>query len=164
MGDVLRTVGVLGLLILVLWAAGQFFTSTPDAPMKVDDYAQIAAEAGKAAPYDLLAPETLPEGWISNGARYDPPTSAWHLGVVTADDDYVGLEQADEDVTKMVERFAPGAEPDGEVTIGGMGWTRLVTSDGETTLVHRGDGVTRLVTGDAPFDVIEAYVGSLSAS
>jgi len=164
MGDILRTVAVLGLLIVVLWGVGRFFTVTPDDPVRADDYAQTADSAREAASYALLAPPSLPEGWISNGARFDPSTDAWHLGVVTSDDDYIGLEQIDEDVDKVVERFTPQAEPDGETTIDGTTWTRLKAPNGETTLVHRGADVTTLVTGDAPLDVMKSYVASLSAS
>ena len=51
--------------------------------------------------------------------RYaDPPVEHWHLGVLTAKDKYVGLEQADTPIRAMVKQYVDKhAHPSPPVTV-----------------------------------------------
>ncbi len=161
-GDILRSVGVLGLLILAIWGFGQLFTNTPDETVKPIDYAATVRSARPAADFDLLAPPTLPAGWAATSARFTP--TSWHLGVITDDQDYIGLEQAKLDAKQLIDDFAKGSQSAGTVTIDGDTWDLRKGPDGDVTYVRTEAGLTTLVVGEAPRPDVEAYVASLSAS
>lgn len=162
MGDVLRSVAVLGALILALWGFGRLFTNTPDEPVRAIDYAATVKSARPAAQFELLAPSTLPEGWVATSARFTPET--WHLGVVTDDEQYVGLEQRKVEAKELVAMYAKGSKAAGTATIAGKSWDLRTGPGGGVTFVRTEAGLTTLVTGDAPRAEVEAYVSSLSAS
>ncbi len=162
MGDILRSVGVLGAILLVLFAVGRFFTVTPDEPVRAVDYQAAAESSRKAATFDLLAPTELPEGWRATSVRFE--AGAWHLGVITDDDEYVGLEQVKAGVARAVERFAEGSTRDGEAVVAGETWSLFTGPRDDRTYVRRDGDVTVLVTGSAPRAEIERYISSLSSS
>ena len=59
----------------------------------------------------------------------------------------------------------PGRErPDGESTVSGQVWQRLVSSDERTySLVLREAKVTTIVSGDVDYSALEAYASTLSS-
>jgi hypothetical protein len=162
MGDILRSVGVLVLLILAIWGFSKLFTTKPDSPTPTVDYASTVKSARPAADFPLLAPPSLPAGWKATSVRFNP--NAWHLGVLTNDGDYIGLEQAKISVDRAVDEFAEGSKTAGRVRIGSQTWERRVGPKDAITFVRVEGGLTTLVTGDAPRKTVEAYVSSLSAS
>jgi len=162
MGDVLRSVAVLGALILALWGLGQLLTDTPDKTVKAIDYATTVRSARPAAQFDLLAPPTLPAGWVATSARFTP--TSWHLGVITDDEDYVGLEQVTGNAQQAVDDFAKESKAAGTVMIDGKTWALRKGPGGDVTFVLSEAMLTTLVTGEAPRADVEAYVASLSAS
>jgi hypothetical protein len=162
MGDVVRSVAVLSALVLALWGFGQLFTKTPDSPVKPIDYAATVKSARPAAEFELLAPSTLPKGWVATSAQFTPTT--WHLGVVTDDEEYVGLEQRKGDSKRLVATYAKDSKAAGTATIDGETWELREGPDGDVTFVRSESGLTTLVTGEAPRAEVEAYVSSLSAS
>ena len=162
LGDIVRTVAVMGGLVLLLWGFGQLFTVTPDEPTRTVDYAAAARGAQDVVPYDLLAPRSLPAGWRATSARFERPTG-WHLGVVTDDDEYVGLEQDRVPADELVERFAEGSSEVGPVTVAGRGWTERRGARGAVVLVRSEGGTTTLVTGDTDRATVLDYVASLSS-
>lgn len=160
----LRSVAVLGVIVAAVAVFTAFLRDEPPDPTADVDYRSIAAQAREGAGFDLLAPADLPEGWRSNDARLEagePP--AWHLGILTADDDYIGLEQQRASVRDMVARHAEGSRPDGTTEIAGWRWQVRTEAGADTTYVRHADGVTTLLTGDAPPEQIESYIGSLRA-
>jgi hypothetical protein len=162
MGDILRSLFVIGAIILALWGIGRLFTTTPDNPAPAIDYAQVVSQARPAADFKLLAPDRLPSGWKATSARFEP--SSWHLGVLTKDKDYIGLEQVKVSVDRAVDRFAEDSKAAGEAEVSGATWTvRTGPKGDDITYVRREDGLTTLVTGNAPRAVVEDYVASLSA-
>ncbi|MGI9084188.1 MAG: DUF4245 domain-containing protein [Aeromicrobium sp.] len=163
MGDIARSLGVLGVIILILFGVGQLLTITPDKPTtSTVDYRTAAESSRTVADFDLLAPSTLPKGWRATSVRYEP--DSWHLGVLTDEDAYIGLEQGRITETRAVERFAEGSRAAGTVVIDGATWTRRAGPDVDTTYVRRDGDLTNLVTGSAPPAEIERYISSLSAS
>ena len=95
--------------------------------------------------------------------RYEAGDEAhWHLGVLTAEDEYVGLEQIVDDADDAVATFAPGTSPVGSVSIEGMRWEVRTDPDrGETTLVRQDGEVSTVVTGTVSQTVMVDYIGSL---
>lgn len=162
MGDVVRSVAVLGALVVALWGFGQLFTNTPDKPIKSIDYADTVRSARPAAKFELLAPATLPKGWVATSAKFTP--TSWHLGVVTDDEEYVGLEQSKVAAKQLIDVYAKGSKAAGTATIDGETWVLRKGPDGDVTFIRSESGLTTLVTGEAPRAEVEAYVSSLSAS
>ena len=165
MGDVVRSVAVLTVIVLGLWAFGQFKTSTPADPVGEVDWQGTAASARQAATYPLLAPTELPDGWRSNGVRFTPGVGQeWHLGVLTDDDRYIGLEQAKVTLADLIKTHVEGARPDGTVEIAGTTWQRYVGPNDKLTLTQESPEVSTLVTTTtAPFDDVKRFVESLAA-
>jgi len=161
LGDMVRGVVLLGVaVVLVGWFLGLFRNDTVVEPDAVD-YAAVAEQAQPGAPFALAVPSSLPEGWRATSARFDPGDDSWHVGILTEDDRYAGIEQSPEDASRVVEEFADGSVAAGSVEIVGRPWRRLVdVGDGEVTLVRRGAHTT-LVTGSAPEPSLVLLAGGL---
>lgn len=167
MGDIVRSVALLGAILLALFLLGRFLTVTPDEPTRPIDYRSAVESSRTVADFDLLAPTSLPPGWRATSVRFEQ--DSWHLGVVTADDEYVGLEQVKADPDRAVERFAKGSHSTGAAVVGGETWSLHSGPGDDLTYVRRdtgqaGGGMTILVTGTAPRQVMEDYISSLSPS
>lgn len=163
LGDMLRSIVVLGAIVLALFVIGLLFTSEPDEPVKPVDYATAATNVRKTVDYPVLAPDKLPKGWRATSARYTPGNShAWHLGVLTSDDEYLGLEQATVSKTRLVEKFADRSKPAGSTTIAGDTW-HVRRYGGDRVVLRETDDVTTLVIGSVGQQKLENYVSSLSS-
>ncbi len=161
MGDVLRSVLVLGAIVLGLWLLGQILTVTPDKPTSDKDWQTAASGVEARAGYVPLVPASLPEGW--SATRAELVGQRWQLGLVTDDQEYVGLTQQPGDadgLQSLVQERAPGSSAAGDVRIDGERWL-VFTGDGETTFARLVDGTDVVVTGSADRAVIEDYVASL---
>lgn len=126
-------------------------------------YAKTLKFARQQAHLHLLAPATLPLGWRATSVRYvDPPREHWHLGVLTANDQYVGLEQGHEPVRAMVATYVDKhARRLSPVTIQGVTWSAWSDAGGDHALVRRDGNTTTLVVGTAAPAVLTRYVRSL---
>ncbi len=165
MGDVVRSVVVLAVIVLGIWAFGQLQSSTPDDPVREVEYVSTAQSARTVATYPVLAPASLPEGWRANGVRFDPADSQpWHLGVLTGDDRYIGLEQEKAPVEDLIEAYAEGAEESDTVDVAGTTWVRYDGPDDRITLVQETPEVTTIVTtSTAPLKDLERFISRLSS-
>ncbi len=154
---------VIGAILLVTWRP------QPD-PVRVIDPQPTLAIARAQASYPVLAPTGLSDQWRPTSARWQPtaaslPDVAWHLGVVTPDDQYVQLAQsATTNAGFITEQTQRGRPVDG----GTPGWQRYEAtgSNGEVTrsMVTVVDGVTIIVSGTADWAEIETFALSLSSS
>jgi len=167
MGDVVRSVAVLSLIVLGIWAFGLLQTETPEDPIGESvPYADTAASARDVATYPLLAPANLPTDWRVNGVRFTPTGSqAWHLGVLTDENRYIGLEQETASARDLVDTYAEGAEEAGTLDIDGVVWQRFDGPDRSITLVQETAEVTTLVTtSTAPLEDVETFVRRLATA
>jgi hypothetical protein len=162
MGDIVRSMAVIGLIILALYGFGKLFTQEPESPVKAIDYATIVDQARPAADFELLAPSSLPKGWKATTARFEP--TSWHLGVLTDDEDYIGLEQIKGSVDRAIDQFADGSKADGTADIDGETWRVRKGPQDRTAYVRQQDDITTVVVGTASRSVIEDYISSLSTS
>lgn len=165
-GDILRSVAAIGVILLALFGFGKLFTQTPEDPVSAIDYQQTLQQVRTTTDIDVLAPPALPEGWRATSARFEPGSpgedGSWHLGVITDDDEYLGVEQSQLSVRNAVERWAAGSEEAGSAQVAGQVWSvRAGPRDRTTYVVREGDRTT-LVTGTVPPDELESYISSLS--
>ena len=167
MGDIFRSIAVLGAIIIALFVVGRLVTITPDQPTRAVDYQEAVESSRTVADFDLYAPRSLPQGWRATSVRFEE--NSWHLGVVTDENDYVGLEQVADSVKRAVERFGKGSRAFGQTVIGGETWSLRTGPRDDLTYVRRDAGqgeaaITIVVTGTASRPVMERYISSLSAS
>jgi hypothetical protein len=136
----------------------------PADPVQRVEYEQPARFARESADFEVLTPRRLPDGWFATSVRFDDERpQAWHLGFLTAERRYVGLDQVQQSVADAVEDLVgEEAEAGGSVTIDGVRWLRY--EDGRDLGLARRDeeqGITTLVVGTAPEDELVRFVQSL---
>lgn len=161
MGDVVRSVLVLGAIVLALWFVGRLVTVTPDQPTSDADWRTAASGVEPRAGFTPLVPPQLPDGW--RATRAELVEDRWQLNVVTRDGDFVGLSQRPGDaktLKQLVEDRAEASDADGAARIGGKAW-EVFTSGEDTTLARVVGREAVVVTGSAPRDVLQDYVASL---
>ena len=157
--DALRTIGVLGALLIASFFVGKFFTVLPDRPASVVPLADAVAGARAIAKFDVIAPKQLPDGANATSARFTSKT--WHLGVLTKGNKYLGLEQAPAEPGTMVRDFAPKSRAAGTAEVGGRTWMTRTESDGDRIYVRDFGTTSVLVISGASQAVTERYVSSL---
>jgi hypothetical protein len=159
---------VIGVIILGLFAFGKLFTSTPEEATSTVDYLGVREQAQAATDLPLLAPEQLPAGWRATSARFEPGPDgtggSWHLGVLTSDEEYLGLEQTPVALDEAADRWAEDSEEAGSSDVAGRVWSvRAGPGDRIAYLTRTGDR-TIVVTGTVAQDELESYITSLSVS
>lgn len=161
--------GMIGAMLVLLLVVAAFvvFRDTvrdePADPVGPVDYLRPAEYARTVADFPVLVPERLPEGWFANGARYVPgDEESWHVGFLTEDREYVGLEQTDRPPAALVEEHVDEEAVQGEdVTIDGVTWQTWTDEGGDTALVREQEAVTTLVVGTVDQDTLVEFVRSL---
>jgi hypothetical protein len=155
---------VLGVLIIG-WVTLRSLTSAdPASPVQSVDYARDVPPARQAADFDLVAPPRLPSGWRATTVRYTPaPRAHWHLGVLTDERRYVGLEQSSGSVRSMVEEFVDeSATRGGPVDVAGESWSTYTDAGGDLALVRRAGSTTTLAVGhEVPRSTLVTYAAGL---
>ena len=174
--------GMLGALLVLVLGIGVFVVLRgvtrvePPDPVRPVDYVQPARFAQEEAGYEVLTPRVLPEGWTATSVRFQPAAEdrSWHIGVLTDEQRYIGVEQAERSAAAMVADFVDEeAQEGGEVEIEGRSW-RVWTDpgrdpgadpstapSGDLALVREDDGATTLVVGTVTQDELSEFVGSL---
>jgi len=174
--------GMIGALLVLLLGIGAFVVLrdvnrvAPGNPVRPVDFATPAQFAQRAARFELLTPRRLPEGWIATSVRFedDPEEQSWHVGLLTDEERYIGVEQAERAVGSMVDEFVDeDATEAGEVEVGGEPWTRWAepgrdadadpsaASDADLALVREAGGATTLVVGTVAQDQLVQVAESL---
>jgi len=173
-GDLIRS---LALLVIPVAVIAIIFTNVPrDHPVKEVDWKPVLATARKEAPFEVLAPTNLPQGWRATRVAWVPQgrpylngeasqRNLWQLGFLTPDETFIDLNQGDVRPQEMVDQQSRTGTPDGTSLVSGRPWQRLISPDGRTrSLVLRKPEVTTVVTGDLPYEALEAYASTLSSS
>lgn len=158
--DALRTIGVLGALLIASYFVGQIMTVHPDRPQNTVALADAVAGAKETARFEVIAPRGLPAGADATSVRFGP--HAWHLGVLTKGNKYLGLEQEQARPATVVHDFAPTSQSAGTVTIGGRAWNVRTESDGDRVYVRSFGETSVLVISSATRAETEDYVSSLA--
>lgn len=161
--------GMVGAMLVLVLVVSAFVLlrdlnrADPASPVEPVDFAQPAEYARSEADFALLAPDELPEGWYATSVRFIAgEEQAWHLGVLTDERRYVGLEQADRPVSDMVDDFVDeGADKGQDVMIDGQTWETWTDEDDDLALVRQTDDVTTLVVGAVPQATLEQFLATL---
>jgi Protein of unknown function (DUF4245) len=162
--------GMIGALLVLLLVVAAFVVfrainrTEPENPVKALDFSTAASFAREEVDFELLAPDELPDGWIATSVRFDRGRKpAWHLGTLTDEERYVGLEQAARPVSAMVEEFVDEEAVEGDaVTVGGEAWRSFTDAGGDLALVRRDDDrATTLVVGRVSQETLEELIATL---
>jgi nucleotide-binding universal stress UspA family protein len=160
-GDMLRSLGVIMVLVLLMW----FLAQPPDSdeqPLRtVDPSADVAAFTADVP--SAPVPTGLPEQWRSTSSTLG--TDSLRIGFVTPDGEYAEYAAsalpADDARRDLTGRRAERLDP---VQVGGQSWQQFREGDGSTSLV-REDGPTLVVVGTkratATLAELEVLAGSL---
>jgi hypothetical protein len=129
------------------------------------EYTAQLADARKAASW-IRGPEPMPSGWKATSVEFRAPQQSpitWHLGIVTDQKKYVGLEQSNVTTRGFQADELGKTTDDGTSTVAGVVWQRktLQDRDGEHALVLVGSGVTTIVTGNAGYQALETFAATL---
>jgi len=163
LGDMMRSMLVLVLAVGVLWAVNSLLFSQDTAtPVRAVSYRGQLADARQLAGYRVLAPSGLGPRWVPTSVDLGRSGRSvrWHLGFLTPDREYVGLEQGDRAPRRVVAQFVGGLRPSGALTVGGSPW-RLYRGETDTALVRQDGGVATVVVGTAPTGDLAAFARSL---
>lgn len=161
---VITLVGVGGFVLF----RGTFRADVENEPVAVDFREQVgfAQDSG----LELVYPRRLPAGWIATSVDLDPGTSpAWGIGILTAEDQFVGIRQEAADVDALLETYVdedrasierlPDADVDSELA---GSWQRYADGGGDLAYATElGDQVV-MVYGSAGEDDLEAVVRELT--
>jgi Protein of unknown function (DUF4245) len=151
--------------VVLLYAGLQALKSDPpSSAVRAVDYAGDVPAARKAADFALVAPPRLPGGWRATTVSFSgSPGAHWHLGVLTDQGRYVGLEQGDEPVRALVDKYVDDAATRGRpVDVAGRPWATYTDADGDLALVRRVGRTTTLVVGhDVPRSDLVSYTAGL---
>ena len=166
----------LALILIPLAVITIIFTNTPDDhPVKEVDWKPVLAKARAEAPFDVLAPENLPNGWRATRVSWVPqgkpylngeasPRNLWQIGFLTPDDAFIDLNQGDARPQEMVDQQSREGTADGSSVVGGKTWQRLTSPDGRSrSLVLVNPNSTVVVTADLPYEALEAYASTVSS-
>ncbi|WP_253194685.1 DUF4245 domain-containing protein [Streptomyces sp. MP131-18] len=136
----------------------------PEGATPTVSYEVESATAARAAPYDLLVPEGLPEDWRATSVRYEPLGdfgATWRLGFLDPDEEYAALTQADGDAAGFVADVTRDAEDTGGTEqVEGRDWARWEGPKYDA-LVLQEPGVTTVVMGTAGFERLAQFAGAL---
>jgi hypothetical protein len=167
----------LAVILIPLVVITIIFTNTPDDhPVKEVDWKPVLTTAQKEAPFEVLAPTNLPEGWRATRVTWVPqgepylngeasPRNLWQIGFLTPEDVYIDLNQGDARPQELVDQQSQAGTPDGSSIVAGQTWERLVSPDSRTrSLVLRGRDSITIVSANLPYEALEAYASTLSAN
>jgi len=167
--------GLIGALIVTVGAVVAFvvfraLTSDDETtPVRAIDYSAAVQGARADGKLTVLAPDRLPLGWKATSATYNRGVSTtWHLGILTGDTKYVGVEEARESIDDLVEEHVDeNAKRGKDVTIGGQKWQTWTDTDGDYAVARAVDGPkgaeeSVLVVGSAPERQVRQLAGSLT--
>ena len=124
----------------------------------------MADQARTAGTLFVFTPDPMPEGWRATSVSYVPGRApTWHLGMLTDQGSYVGIEESLATEQDMVEKFVdPDAERGDKVRLRGLTWREWTDSGGDYALVLSTRKQTVLVGGSAGEKDVRALVGRLS--
>ncbi|MEO6205275.1 MAG: DUF4245 domain-containing protein [Mycobacteriales bacterium] len=136
--DMVRTLGVVFLLVIPLWFFGQASPGDSKAIRAIDP-----TEALRAFATDTGAPvASTPAGWTPNVATYDG--AVVRVGFVEGDSyaEFTGGTGP-----TFLEMYAGKGSADGTVDVGGASWQRYTSTDGHGSLLRQVGGQTLLIGG-----------------
>lgn len=155
-------------VVVIYW----WFSRVPEAQPTAIDWQPVLAQARAEAPYVVEVPKQIPSGWTVVRARWTPlgrpgldqkPAigNTFQLGFLTDQRMYIGLDQRDVDGRGLIKDASREVQPTASV-VDDVPWQRYVSRDGRTrALARTGGGSTVVVSGDLPYESLDAFAATL---
>ncbi|WP_338118384.1 DUF4245 domain-containing protein [Streptomyces coryli] len=129
-------------------------------------YSQELGQARRVSPYAVAAPEGLSRDWRATSVTFRKQGdfgTTWHLGFLTPDEEYVGVEQASEKPVPFIEDVTHGARETDRAAerLGEREW-KVYDGPERDGLVSQEDGVTTVVTGTAPMRDLKTMAAAIT--
>ena len=164
--------GLVGALIVSLAVVLLFvgfralFRVPPSDPVQAIDYVSAAKYAGQRLSFPVAAPQQLPPGWIATSANSaTAPLPHWHLGMLTQDRKYVGVEESTQPPDELVKAaIDPSATRGKDVSAGGVTWQRWTGPNDNVAYVRQSQGYTLLLVTTAGDDTLQILISTLPGS
>lgn len=165
-GDMIRSLGLVLLLVAVV--GGVIILSSPGPSTTPEvDYRPALAQAREAAPFAVVGPDSLPDGWQVTRVSFDAgegTSAVWRMSLITDSDEYVGLTQSTGDLDRVVRRELPAFVEDGVSQVAGQEWTRVVETgvrDADVALVSAVDDSVVVLLGSGGYVELEELASRL---
>jgi hypothetical protein len=159
--------GLIGAMLVTVFAVlafAAFRAITRDnepTPVRGVDYAASVRTASEDKLLLVMAPDRLPPGWTATSATYTSGGSpTWHLGTLTGDRMYVGVEESLSSTEELVQEHVDvNADRGKTVTLDGEKWQTWTDSGGDYAVTRtlrgrEGSPESVLVVGSAPDDQV----------
>jgi hypothetical protein len=162
-GDMVRSLavvlGVIGLIMLLTWRPN------PDPIREVDPLPQFSL-AGGQADFPVVFPQL--DGLRATSVRWEPTQYSrdepvWHVGFVTAEDEYLEITQTSAANEEFLKNELTGIFGEGEKLIANEKWLVFEGPDSRA-LVKVTPEVTTVVSGTVALPELEAAVKSLTTT
>jgi hypothetical protein len=161
---IISTVVVL-LMALVLFALVPRGKGADPATVDVTPVAaHVVAETG----WPISAPQDLPDGWKPTNVRFTrvEERRTWHAGYLTADKEYVSIDQTKNATDTWVGANTKDATPSGTMDVDGQTWRKMASPDGQgyALLLPAGQGrpLTTVVWGTSSYDDLATFATRLT--
>ncbi|MGN6252042.1 MAG: DUF4245 domain-containing protein [Marmoricola sp.] len=166
---------MVGAMVVVLLVVGAFVgwralnRDNSGVAVQAVDYQNWLRAARDDHRLQTLVPHPLPAQWEATSASYRAGVSPhWHLGVLTPDRQYIGIEEGLTPAQEQVSQYVDANAQRGPVvTIDGQAWRSWTDAGGDHAFVRSfpaprgGVKETVVVVGTAPVATIRSYVASL---
>lgn len=153
--DMVRSLGLMVVIIgVTLIFVPNLIHPGKSSRVQPADFSSDAVGFHQVTGQPALVPQGLPAGWYANGAtftRSGPSSAHLHIGWVTPDQKYVGLEESNSAAGGFIAAVLGrrGSVPTGSVSFSGSGWDLRTSSAGELALTSTKDGITVVLVGSA---------------
>jgi hypothetical protein len=162
-------IGSLLVLIAVVLAFVAFravFRDNDAVDVEAVDYLAVVAPAQEAS-IRVVYPPSLPEGWTATSVAFVPgERPAFGVGMLTDDDLFVGVRQADEELADLLETYVDAQVVKGDVvTVDGAivpEWQEWSDDGGDHAYSATVGDTEVLVYGSAPTEDLLTVVRSLT--
>lgn len=128
------------------------------------EYNAALESARRAAPYPVLAPQSLPQGWNATAVQFDgadPADAQWTLGFIDAKGQYVAVRQSNGPLAAfLADATGNGVKQAAESTVAGADWSRYQGSRYQSLVLQSAKGTT-VVTGTESFADLEKFAALL---
>jgi len=162
-------VGSLIVLVVVVLAFVAFravFRDNDAVDVEPVDYLAVVAPAQEAGTR-IVYPPSLPDGWIPTSVDFVPgERPSFGVGMLTDDDLFVGVRQADDDLANLLETYVDADAVKGDVvTVEGSivpDWQEWSDAGGDHAYSATVGNTELLVYGSAPTEDLLTVVRSLT--
>ena len=130
------------------------------------DYLAVVGPAQESG-FEIVYPPSLPQGWRATSVDFDPGTRpAWGVGMLTDDDEFVGLRQEDADLDGLLDFYVDEEAVEGRaVNVDGAivtRWQEWSDDGGDHAYAATIGDYEVLVYGQAPVEDLLTVVRSLT--